>query len=534
METAAREFVTRLEDQIVPAYRRMAETSWESACTGTREAERAAAEAETAVRRIFSSREAMAEVRRYRDSGSVSDPLLAREFDLLYLSFLGNQVDPERLAEIVRRERAIETEFSTFRAETRGRRYTANDVADVLRGSRDPVERREVWEASKRIGPLLAKRILELVRLRNGVARDLGFPNHYAMALELQEQSETEILAIADQFKRLSEGPFRQLRQAMDRKLAERFSITPSEIRPWHMEDPFFQEPPAVGKVPLDPVYAGRDLVEITRQQYRGIGLPVDACIERSDLFEREGKNPHAFCINIDRLGDVRVLCNVRPTSRWMETLLHEYGHAAYDLYVDPELPFILRAPAHTFTTEAVAILMGRQAREGAWLRSALGPGATGVDGLEEAAGEELRVGTLVATRWMLVVIRFERAMYADPDADLNCLWWDLVEEMQLLRRPDGRDAPDWASKIHIACYPVYYHNYLLGELFASQLRTVIERKCVGAKRGTMAGAPEVGTFLRGEIFRPGARWRWNRLVEKATGSPLGAESFVAQFVQGT
>ena len=65
------------------------------------------------------------------------------------------------------------------------------------------------------------------------------------------------------------------------------------------------------------------------------------------------GKNQHAFCIHIDRKGDVRVLANVRPTAKWMETMLHEYGHAVYDKQLNPALPFALRTPAHLITTEA-------------------------------------------------------------------------------------------------------------------------------------------------------------------------------------
>jgi len=76
----------------------------------------------------------------------------------------------------------------------------------------------------------------------------------------------------------------------------------------------------------------------------------------------------------------------------------------------------------------------------------------------------------LIFSRWAQVMMRFERAMYRDPDQDLNKLWWDLVEEYQFVKRPPGRNAPDWAAKIHIAQYPCYYHNYMFGGLAASQI----------------------------------------------------------------
>ena len=83
------------------------------------------------------------------------------------------------------------------------------------------------------------------------------------------------------------------------------------------------------------------------------------------------------------------------------------------------------------------------------------------------------RARLLIFSRWCQVMLRFEKALYEDPSRDLNVLWWDLVENYQGLKRPDGRHAPDYASKIHIVSTPAYYHNYMMGELFAAQLAAV-------------------------------------------------------------
>src|SRR3712207_9516353 len=101
-------------------------------------------------------------------------------------------------------------------------------------------------------------------------------------------------------------------------------------------------------RVDLDAFFESRDPVALSAEFFRGIGLEVDDVLARSDLYEREGKDQHAFCIDVDRRGDVRVLCNLRPNEKWMGTLLHELGHAAYDRYIPHELPFSLRTIAHT------------------------------------------------------------------------------------------------------------------------------------------------------------------------------------------
>ena len=59
-------------------------------------------------------------------------------------------------------------------------------------------------------------------------------------------------------------------------------------------------------------------------------------CSQRSDLYEKPGKSPHAFCTDIDREGDVRVLANIVPNEYWMGTMLHELGHSVYSQQEHP------------------------------------------------------------------------------------------------------------------------------------------------------------------------------------------------------
>jgi peptidyl-dipeptidase A len=553
MQQSMESFLEGFNQRARPLYREMCESFWRASLSGRKEDEVAAAEAETRFRALYNSPEQLRLLRRWSDAHlpgqrggaarTAEQPVddspqrgpsagldLRRQVEVLTHEFTSNQMPPEMLAEIVRRQKAIEGVFNTFRARVGERILTANQVSQILKVSRDTEERREVWEASKEIGKLLAAPLLELVALRNGVARDLGHPDFYTMSLELQELTLSELDRFCTRFEALSQEPFRKLRQEMDEELGVRFRLPVSELRPWHYGDPFFEEAPAAGGIDLDPLFASRDPEEIALSFHEGIGLPLGEVLARSDLREREGKDPHAYCIHVDRSGDVRILCNLRPTARCMGTLLHECGHAAYEKYLAADLPFTLRTAAHTLVTEGVANLMGRQEREPGWLRAMTGAPAETL----EALGREgpLRKQMLVATRWMLVMIHFERELYADPDQDLNRLWWELVQRYQILRPPRGRDHPDWATKLHLACFPVYYHNYLLGEFVASQLRAALDGFAQRGGDETLAGRGEVGRFLRERIFAPGARYRWDELLRRATGESLNPEHFVRQFVR--
>ena len=122
---------------------------------------------------------------------------------------------------------------------------------------------------------------------------------------------ETRLFETLDECDRLTADAFAGWKAATDARLAERFGCAIGELRPWHYEDPFFQEVPAAGGVDLTDVFAGKDVVALARATYDGLGVDTNAILDRSDLFPRDGKCQHAFCIDVDREGDVRVLANV-------------------------------------------------------------------------------------------------------------------------------------------------------------------------------------------------------------------------------
>jgi peptidyl-dipeptidase A len=296
---------------------------------------------------------------------------------------------------------------------------------------------------------------------------------------------------------------------------------------PWHQSGPFFHRAPDVAGIDLDRYFVGKDLEELTRKTFDGLGLDVRGVIPGSDLYEREGKSQHAFCARIGREFpyDVRVLANVRPDAYWMDAMLHEFGHAVYDRHINPRLPYLLRTHAHANTTEAIALMMGALVDDPGWLRSVAGAKREDLDSDAAKLSAHRRVDRMILTRFVLVMYHFEQALYADPDSEgLNSVWWDLVERFFYLDRPPGRDEPDWAAVIHVAVAPVYYHNYLLGELISAQLRNYLESHIT---QGPFYDNEVAGRYLLESFFGPGARENWRDTVLRATGEPLSSEHFV-------
>lgn len=489
---------------------------WILETTGSEDAAILKAELETELRMLFNDKETFEQLLKW-DTEDLN-PLLKRQLNVLIRSFIPNQIPKDLLEKITKMESHIAYLYSNFRPKIQGKPVTENEIRDILKKETDVQKRKEAWEASKAIGKELAPSILELVDLRNQAAKSLGYDNYFSMQLALQEVDEKWLFETLDALAHESDASYTKVLKEIEKRALEKFKT--NELGPWAWAEPFCQEDPMDAKE-LDQLTEGVDLIESSRLFYQAMKLPADDILENSDNFERPGKNQHAFCINIDREKDVRTLNNVKSTCKWQETVLHELGHGVYELGMDSTLPWLLREPPHMITTEAIALIAGRQAYRPKSL-SFLSPNSS--KELQAKAETSLKRRQLIFSRWVLVMTYFERELYRNPHQDLNALWWKTVEKYQKIHSSGSPFKCDWAAKYHIAVAPVYYFSYLLGELFASSLEEQID----------LFPSEKTGKFLDEKVFKPGNSLNWNELIKHATGKKLDAKSWLKQFSSET
>ncbi len=533
MENEALLFILNYENSVKELYKQSALSNFKATISGEPADYQKAGEFQLKLEKFYSNKKQFEKIFELKKSENIKDPIIKRQIDLIYNSYAGNQFDSTLLEEIIALSTKIEQTFSTYRAEINGKKVTDNQVDEILKKSIDSAELKTAWEASKNIGETVAADVIELVKLRNKAATQLGYDNFHEMSLSLSEQSVEEIDSIFDKLDEYIKVPFAKLKQETDSFLAQHYGVNNKELMPWHYQDKFFQQGPNIYKTNLDKYFEESDISEITKNYYRTIGIDIADLFEKSDLFEKEGKYQHAYCTHIDRDGDVRVVCNIKPNRQWMSTMLHEFGHAAYDKYLSQKLPWTLRQPAHIFTTEAIAIMFGRMAANAEWLKDVMKISDMEKGKINEDCTNSLRMEQIIFSRWVQVVYRFEKELYNNPDQDLNLLWKQLVEKYQLLKMPEGRNKADWAAKIHIALYPAYYHNYMLGELLASQLYYYIKDKVLKAdsKSVSFYEKKDAGNYLINLFMSYGSLYRWDKLIETATGEKLNPKYFAEQFV---
>ncbi|MDP2926041.1 MAG: M3 family metallopeptidase [Nanoarchaeota archaeon] len=476
------------------------------------------------IEKIYNNKEEFEIVKSYRKNiNNIKDQKLKRQIIILYNSYLGSQGDINLIKKIVELSSKIEKEFNRFRAKINKKEYTDNEIKEILKKENSSSLLQQAWEASKKQGEIIEKDLIELVKLRNNLAKSLGFENYYEMSLELSEQNKNDIIKLFDELDKLTKQPFEKLKKEVDGILKKRYDI--KELKPWHYHDLFFQEAPEIYKVDLDKYYEKLDVIKITEDFYKNLALPIDDVLKRSDLYEKPNKYQHACCMDIDREGDIRIVENVKNNERWMDTTLHELGHAVYDKYIDKDLPFLLRHAAHIFTTEAIALLFGRFATNPDFIEkySKMSKKKKKIEDLNKI----IKLQKLVFSRWSQVMLNFEKALYENPSQNLNKLWWDLAKKYQLL--DFYRDKPDWASKIHFTTSPVYYHNYLMGDLLSSQIKFHVNNNILNKDKTWISNA-KVGDFLKKFVFSPGKLYEWNEMIKRATGEYLTPKYFVEEF----
>ncbi len=534
MEEQFIEFLQDYYSNVEPLNKKINISYFDASISGKEADYEKSADYQIQISKFYSNKEMFNRLKGFKQSNEIKDSILKRELDLIYNEFVGNQFDEKLHEEIINLSTKIEQNFSTFRAEINGKQLTDNEVDELLEKSTDSEKLEETWKASKEIGRIVADDVINLVKLRNKGAQELGYENYHEMSLILSEQSGSELDKLFDELDDLTKESFQSLKNEMDEFLLKKNNITKFELMPWHYEDKFLQIGPKIYNSNLNQYFENQDLAEITKKYFDGINLSIGDLLENSDLYEKEGKYQHAYCTDIDREGDVRVVCNIKSNQKWMSTMLHEFGHAVYDKFVSPNLPWQLRSHAHIFTTEAIAMMFGRFAQNAEWLHKMVGISEEEKSNISQGCRNSLRLEQLTFSRWVQVMYRFEKEMYSNPDQDLNNLWWQLVEKYQLLKKPDSRDEPDWASKIHVALYPAYYHNYMLGELLASQLYFYIITKVLkldNLNSEAFVDKPDVGEYLKNLFFSYGALYSWNELIVKSTGEKLTAKYYAQQFV---
>lgn len=413
-------------------------------------------------------------------------------------------------------ENQISQIFNGFKPQIDGKNVTEKEIQDILKNSTDVELRKKAYIAEQSSGDAIADKMIQLVKQRNEYAKANGYNTYYEMMLEKYGTSQEKLTKLLNDLDEKSDAAYKKLTAKNNQKICEKFGITEEEIRPWHKGLLQADNPIKMA----DEYFTTDNLVPIATEMYTKMGWPIDKMPIGMDLFPRDNKNGHGFCFQIEAGKDARILANLYGDKSSMETLLHESGHAVYDLGLPLSLPFFDRNPASSVMTESVAMLMeSLPEREGIYAKQ-IGMPKELNDKLEEK-----RISNLTGfVKSYVFYANFEKELYENPDQDVKKLWFDLKQKHIGANPPDELNN-EWATVPHFLSHPGYLQNYLRAEVMGAQIYEAAHEK-IGCD---LSDTTETAKFFQENIFQYGSSKSEDEIMKIATGKELDAEAFCRQ-----
>jgi hypothetical protein len=508
------------------------------------DAQREAAEAEKAWKSFLQDPSRLAELRRLEARAATeAERRVARGWIAMLSAHLVESREAQHLsAEIVDRESEIERQRNamtiTYLDPESGAPVRASSVRLALMIKTHPDERyrRAAFEGLRSIEAfVLGHDFLDIIKLRNRLARTLGFEDYYAWRVATVERMEKRrLFAILGDL-------VRRTKAASDRALDAFARNRGNEaLEPWNF--PFHRSGRLAER--MDPYFGIRGSLRRWGRSFAALGVRYRRATLTLDLLDRRGKYENGFMHGpepafFDRGGwrparinftANAVLGQTGAGHRALQTLFHEGGHAAHFANVLMDAPCFSQefAPTSVAYAETQSMFMDSLLDDASWMRRYAVNREGEVLPLElvRAVIEEEQPFRAWDMRAMVTVPFAERAIYELPDEELSPdrvldICRATEQDLQCLR---GGGVRPVLSVPHLLSgeSSAYYHGYVLAEMAVERTRRFfLERD------GHLTDNPRIGPDLAASYWSPGNSRTFDETLIALTGTPLSADALV-------
>src|SRR5882672_4392749 len=172
----------------------------------------------------------------------------------------GPMTNPDLVVKRVAAETKQASLLNGFQFKFNGQKTTANQIDDKLEKITDLAERKAVWEASKEIGPALKDNLVVLRDLRNGVAKEMKYPDYFALEVAPYGMTSDQMLKMLEDWMATLRPLYLQLHTWAKYKLAEKYhQPVPKRIPAHWLNNRWAQEwPGLVEAANIDKYFEGR------------------------------------------------------------------------------------------------------------------------------------------------------------------------------------------------------------------------------------------------------------------------------------
>ena len=333
--------------------------------------------------------------------------------------------------------------------------------------STDRAERKEAFEAwaalYEQISGTLEEQYGEQVRLRDGMAKKMGFASYTDMAYIMRNRfdyTREDAARFREQVRKVITPAAAEIRE-MQRK-----HLGVDRLR-YYDEALKYPDGNAV------PIGTAKELVEKARRMYREMspetGEFFDFMTEHElyDLETKPGKRMGGYMTRLPLYQAPFIFSTFNGTEADVYVLTHEAGHAFQGYLAMRSIPVAALCGSTSEINEIHSMSMEHFAYP--WMESFFGAKT------EKYITAHL-IGALCTIPYLVSVDEFQHEVYARPDstpADWRKIWRDIERKYMPWRDYDGNAFLEgggfWMQKQHIFLYPFYYIEYALAQICAFQ-----------------------------------------------------------------
>ena len=333
--------------------------------------------------------------------------------------------------------------------------------------STDRAERREAFEAwaglYAQISGTLEEQYGEMVRLRDAMAKKMGFASYTEMAYISRNRfdyTQEDAARFREQVRRIITPAVAELREAQRKRLGL------DKLR-YYDEGLKFTDGNAV------PRGTTQELVEKARRMYREMSPETGEFFdfmteyELFDLETKPGKRMGGYMTRFPAYKAPFIFSNFNGTEADVDVLTHEAGHAFQGYLAMRSIPVAALCGSTAEINEIHSMTMEHFAYP--WMAYFFG------EQTEKYITAHL-FEALSTIPYLVCVDEFQHEVYANPEmtpADWRRTWRAIEQKYMPWRDYDGNafleEGGFWMQKQHIFLYPFYYIEYALAQVCAFQ-----------------------------------------------------------------
>lgn len=455
---------------------------------------------------LDSSDKKLIEVWRAKAS-SLADDTLARRLELWWRCFLGGSIYSD--SAIAANENYLQKKITNFKFSYLGNRISLAEIGTRLRIEPNTKQRKNYWLITSQLSDNAQDELVELVKLRNEKAKQLGFYNYYSLSLFLQQIKEDWLLKTLNNLEEKTRANFQEFIESSRKKLKLK------KFYPWDFDAAVYRWASiSDSHFPKDSIFP------ILHRFHKNIGFKVDSLPIKETIKDIPfgGLN-----IGINIPHDSRYLLNPITGKRFYNLAFHEYGHALHTVHTQIRYPILkgyewIPGASCGAYAEGVAELQAEFVNDPEWLRTYT---SASQDDAEKYVATRT-FGDLYYLRRTLKDFFFEYEMYKNPDQDLAALEREMYKKY-LLVEIDSTMPHRYASSIWYVMYPCYYQNYILSKMIAAQVYEVIVNK-FGSSR---ISNPELSGWIIEHLYANGEIQEWYERIRNTTGKSLETGAYL-------